>query len=181
MHVNKKLMARHELFLIIYFIHEIKRLKPLRLCYFALKTKKTWWTASSETQGQLVGLGERARRKFSRMGERAPGYRLSTNYFQKFRRTPAPDWVQKMVCIIAPNRRTVSPKFFSWVRTRRLLFRSLLVWLMHQTATKELHAVRKLSVWYKIPIWFQNTVCPKTKDAFPKLQQVFTLERSRLA
>ena len=33
-----------------------------------------------------------------------------------------------------------------------------------------MHAVRKLSVWYKIPIWFQNTVCPKTKDAFPKIQ-----------
>ena len=38
------------------------------------------------------------------------------------------------------------------------------------SCTKEMHAVRKLSVWYKIPIWFQNTVCPKTKDAFPKIQ-----------
>ena len=35
---------------------------------------------------------------------------------------PAPDWTQKMLCIIVPNRRTVSPEFFSWVRTRRLLF-----------------------------------------------------------
>ena len=34
---------------------------------------------------------------------------------------PAPDWAQKMLCIIVPNRRTVSPEFFSWVRTRRLL------------------------------------------------------------
>ena len=24
--------------------------------------------------------------------------------------------------------------------------------------------------WYKIPIWFQNTVWPKTKDAFPKIR-----------
>ena len=38
------------------------------------------------------------------------------------------------------------------------------------SCTKEMHAVRKLSVWYKIPIWFQNTVCPKTKDTFPKIQ-----------
>ena len=38
------------------------------------------------------------------------------------------------------------------------------------TCTKEMHTVRKLSVWYKIPIWFQNTVCPKTKDALPKIQ-----------
>ena len=29
----------------------------------------------------------------------------------------------KMLCIIVPNRRTVSPEFFSWVRTRRLLSR----------------------------------------------------------
>ena len=36
---------------------------------------------------------------------------------------PAPDWAQKMLCIIAPNRRTVSPEFFSWVRTRLLLSR----------------------------------------------------------
>ena len=38
------------------------------------------------------------------------------------------------------------------------------------SSTKEMHAVRKLSVWYKIPIWFQNIVCPKTKDAFPIIQ-----------
>ena len=38
------------------------------------------------------------------------------------------------------------------------------------SCTTEVHAVRKLSVWYKIPIWFQNTVCLKTKDAFPKIQ-----------
>ena len=54
---------------------------------------------------------------------RAPGYRLSPNYFQKFKRIPAPDWAQEMLCIIVPNRRTVSPQFFSWVRTRRLLSR----------------------------------------------------------
>ena len=97
---------------------------------------------SSETQGQSVGSiitfilrewhlllwsilpsgsGERARRKFLSTGERAPGYRLSPSYFQKFKRMPAPDWAQNMLCIIVPNRRTISPEFFSWVRTRRLL------------------------------------------------------------
>ena len=122
--------------------------------------------SSSETQGQSVWSGERVGRKFSSTGERAPGYRLSPSYFQKFQRMLAPDWAQKMLCIIMPNRQTVSPEFFSWVRTRRLLSLSRLVWLMHQ----RMHAVRKLSVWYKIPIWFQNTVCPKTKDTFPKIQ-----------
>ena len=77
--------------------------------------------SSSETQGQSVGPGEKVRQKFSITGVRAPGYRLSPNYFQKFKQMPAPDWVQKMLCIIVPNRRTVSPEFFSWVRTRRLL------------------------------------------------------------
>ena len=78
---------------------------------------------SSETQGQSAGSGEKAARKFSSKGGRAPGYRLSPNYFQKFKRMPAPDWAQKMLCIIVPNRRTVSPEFFSWVRTQRLLSR----------------------------------------------------------
>ena len=132
--------------------------------------------ASSETPGHSAGSGEKARWKFSSTGERTPGCPLSPSYFQKFMRMPAPDWAQKMLCIIVPNRRTVSPEFFSWVRTWQLLFRSRLVWLMQQRNAR----VRKRSVWYKIPIWFQNTVCPKTKDAFSKntslsLQQVFTL------
>ena len=79
--------------------------------------------SSSETQGQSVGSGEKVGRKFSSSGERAPGYQLSPNYFQKFKRIPAPDWAQKVLCIIVPNRRTVSPEFFSWVRTRQLLSR----------------------------------------------------------
>ena len=37
---------------------------------------------SSETQGQSVEPGEKARRKFSSTGGRAPGYRLSPDHFQ---------------------------------------------------------------------------------------------------
>ena len=77
--------------------------------------------ASSGTQGQSVGSGKKARRKFSSTGEKAPGYRLSPNYFQNFKPMPAPNWAQKMLCIIVPNRRIVFPEFFSWVGTRRLL------------------------------------------------------------
>ena len=62
---------------------------------------------SLETQGQSVGSGEKAGRKFSSMGEWAPGYRLLPNYFKKFKRMPAPDWAQKMLCIIVPIRWTV--------------------------------------------------------------------------
>ena len=73
--------------------------------------------ASSETQGQSVRLGGRAGQMFSSMGERAPGYRFPPSYFQKFKRMPAPDWAQKMLCIIVPNRRTHLNEFFSCVRT----------------------------------------------------------------
>ena len=72
-------------------------------------------------RGSQLGREKRLRQKFSITGERAPGYRLSPNYFQKFKQMPPPDWAQKVLCIIVPNRRTVSPEFFSWVRTRRLL------------------------------------------------------------
>ena len=39
---------------------------------------------------------------------------------KKFKRMPAPNWAQKMLCIIVLNRRTVSPEFFSWVLPTRL-------------------------------------------------------------
>ena len=56
---------------------------------------------------------EKGRDESFQSGERAPGYRLSPNYFQKFKRMPAPDWAQKMLSIIVPNRRIVSLEFFS--------------------------------------------------------------------
>ena len=62
--------------------------------------------------------GEKARRKFSSTGGKAPGYRLSSDHFQMVKRMLVPDWVQKMLCIVVPNWRTASPEFFSWVRTR---------------------------------------------------------------
>ena len=74
---------------------------------------------SSETQGQSVGPGEKARWKFSSTGGRAPGYRLSPDHFQTVKWMLAPDWAQKMLFIIVPNRRTASPEFFSWVRISR--------------------------------------------------------------
>ena len=73
-------------------------------------------TSSSYTTvgdpGAVSRVGGKAGRKCSNTGEKAPGYRLSPNYFQKFKRVPTPDWAQKMLCIIVHNRRTVSPEFF---------------------------------------------------------------------
>ena len=59
--------------------------------------------------GTVSQVGRKGERKFSSTGERAPGYRLSPNYryFQKFKQMPAPDWAQKMLCIIVPNQQTV--------------------------------------------------------------------------
>ena len=57
------------------------------------------------------------------MGGRASGYRISPDHFPTVKGMLAPNWAQKMLCIIVPNRRTASPEFFSWVRTRRLLSR----------------------------------------------------------
>ena len=86
----------------------------------------------SETQGQSVGSGEKAGRKFSSTGERAPGYWLSPRYFKKFKRMPAPVWAQKNELYYSAQSVNTSPEFFSCVRTRQLLSRSRLVWLMHQ-------------------------------------------------
>ena len=71
--------------------------------------------------GAVSRVGGKGATKVLSKGERAPRYRLSPSYFQKFKRMPAPDWAQKKLCIIVPNRRTVSPQFFAWVRTWRLL------------------------------------------------------------
>ena len=81
------------------------------------------FSSSSETQGQSVGPGEKARRQFSSTSGRAHGYRLSQDHFQMVKRMLAPDWAQKMLCIIVTNRQTVSPEFFSCFCTRRLLSR----------------------------------------------------------
>ena len=74
-------------------------------------------------RGGQSGQEKRLNESFQVRAKEPPGYRLSPNYFQKFKWMPAPDWAQKMLCIIVPDRRTDSPKFFSWVRTRRLLSR----------------------------------------------------------
>ena len=62
--------------------------------------------SSSGPQGQSVGPGEMVRRKFSNTGGRAPGYWLSPDHFQTVKQILAPDWAQKMHCIIVPNRWT---------------------------------------------------------------------------
>ena len=75
--------------------------------------------------GAVSRVATKGKTKVFKYGQKSPppGYQLSMNYFQKLKQMPAPDWAQKMLCIIVPNQRTVSPEFFSWVRTRRPLSR----------------------------------------------------------
>ena len=87
--------------------------RPLHVLVLSTILISFGWDASSETQGRSVGPGEKAQQKFSRTGGKAPGYRLSPDHFQTVKRMLVPDWAQKMLCIIVPNRRTASPEFFS--------------------------------------------------------------------
>ena len=73
--------------------------------------------------GPVSRAGRKGATKVFKHSGRAPGYELSLDHFQKAKWMLAPDWAQKMLCIIVPNQRTVSPEFFSWVRTRPLLSR----------------------------------------------------------
>ena len=84
-------------------LYQIPGLKTPPVQMYMYMMAQHW--SSLETQGQSVRSGERAQRKFSSTGKRAPGFQLSQNCFQKFKRMPAPDWAQKMLCIIVPNRR----------------------------------------------------------------------------
>ena len=52
-------------------------------------------------RGSQSGREKRRNESFQlSTGERGPGYRLSLNYFQKFKRIPTPARAQKMLCII---------------------------------------------------------------------------------
>ena len=140
---------------------------PINRLVMILRDHRGNIKSSSETQGQSVGSGEKAWGKFSTTRKRAPGYRLSPNFFQKFKRMPAPDWAQKKLCIIVPNRWTVSAEFFSWVRTRRLFVRFFqqacackgnFYFLLSKPERKELPMSRK-NVWDAISR--NNSICPE--------------------
>ena len=107
-----------------------------------LTTGTTGTIASSETQGQSVGSGESARRKVSSKGGRAPRYRLSPDHFQKFKRMPAPDWAQKCFVLLCPiGEQFLLSSFREFVHDGYCLDHGL-----SGSCTKEMHAVRKLSV-----------------------------------
>ena len=97
-------------------------------------------------------------------------------------KSPVGTWNKCMyVCIVGTihfhHKHCIVPTICPWVsededslqfiRLLRVVFSSEeVITTRRLLCTKEMHAVRNLSVWYKIPAWFQNTVCPKTKFNF---------------
>ena len=83
--------------------------------------------------GAVSRVGRKGGSKVFKYGRKSPWVPILTELFpMKFKQMPAPDRAQKMLCIIVPNRPTVSSEFFSWIRTRPLLSRLRLVWIMLQ-------------------------------------------------
>ena len=68
------------------------KLFDIRFSYKHCNFSRVCLFASSETQGQSVGLGEKAGRKFSSTGKRATGYRLGTELFPKIQ-ADAASWL----------------------------------------------------------------------------------------
>ena len=77
---------------------------------------------------------------------------------------------KKIICISMPNRRTVSPDFFSWVRTRRLLSRSWLVCIMHQRNARS----QETQFDIKSPSDFKILSARKLKTLFQKYKLELT-------
>ena len=112
---------------------------------------------------EAVGrVGRRGGTKVFITGERAPGYRLSPDRFQKFKRMPAPDWAQKSFVLLCPiGEHTSMSSFRVFVHDGYCLdhgFSSL--------CTKEMHAVRKPSVSYKIPISSNSLTLSNASELF---------------
>ena len=93
-------------------IQFIARCSPRIVCgllFSPANTKIVYHSPSSEAQGSQWGRRE-ARQTLSSTGERALSfrYRISPDHFQTVNRMLAPDFTQKILCIIVPNRQTAS-------------------------------------------------------------------------
>ena len=136
---------------------------------------------SSETQGQSVGSGKRRDESFQ-VGAKEP---LGTHSHRTISKHS--NWRRLLIghkkwfVLLCPiGEQSLLSSFREFVHDYYCRDHGL-----SGSCIKEMHAVRKLSVWCKIPIWFRNTVCPKTKDALPNIQvwayqRYSRLHRSRL-
>ena len=120
--------------------------------------------------GAASRTGRKGATKVSSTGGKAPGYRLSLDHFQTVKRMLAPDWAQKMLCIIVPNRRTASISWVLFVSSYTTAIDSITACLAH--APKK--CTQSWNVQFDVNSPFQNTVYPKTKDSFPKTKLELT-------
>ena len=113
--------------------------------------------SSSETQGQSAVSGEKAGRKFLSTGKRTDS-RLTISKNSRGCRLLIGH--KKCFVLLCPiGKQFPLSSFREFVHDGYSLDHGL-----SGSCTKNIHAVRKLSVWYKIPMSFQNTVCPKSKN-----------------
>ena len=112
--------------------------------------------------GAVSRVGRKGGTKVFKYGQKSPWVPTLTELFPKIQ-PDAGSWLGTKNALYYCAKLAHS---FSWV----LLMSSYTTAIVSITACVAMHAVGKLSAWFKIPIWFQNTVCPRSKDAFPKIQ-----------
>ena len=141
----------------------------VRKITFDVNEPHTWYTVILLLRpilgdpGAVSRVGRKGGTKVFITGERAPGYRLSPDHFQKFKRMPALDWAQKnslYYCAQSANSILMS-SFRVFVHDGYCLNHGL-----SSLCTKEMLAVRKLSVWYKILIWSNSLTLSNASELF---------------
>ena len=100
-----------------------------------------------------------ARRKFSRTGGRTPGYQVSPDHFQTALRIPAPDWAEKIPCIILPNGRAATLESLSCVLHGDCC-PAIFIWLVHQN-----NARRAGKFQFDNPVHFKMLFTQKTNKS----------------
>ena len=167
-------------FLLI-FVHSLIKSKSYelphslgRLCWKGHAVDRYYY---SRTQGQSVGSGEKAGWKFSSTGERAPSIDSHRAISKNSSGCRLLIGHKKCFVLLCPiGEQFLLSSFREFVHDGYCLHHGL------SGSCTEMHAVRKLSVSNKIPIWFQNTVYPKTKDArFSKNTSLSLQQVSKLA
>ena len=112
--------------------------------------------------GAVIRVGRKGGTKVFITGERAPGYRLSPDHFQKFKRSRLLIGHKKCFVLLCPIGEHISMSSFRvFVNDGYCLDHGL-----SSLCTKEMHAVRKLSVCYKIPIWPNSLTLSNARELF---------------
>ena len=112
--------------------------------------------------GAVSRVGRKGGTKVFITGVRAPGYRLSPDHFQGFKRSRLLIGHKKCFVLLCPIGEHISMSSFRvFVNDGYCLDHGL-----SSLCTKEMHAVRKLSVWYKIPIWSNSLTLSNARELF---------------